>query len=441
MLYRPPDISIQITSGSRSLRGSGDYAEIGPPLVTLRSQALGHDYSEIPEILPPYFRSGDPTSDQQTQESYISPDDENPYDIPTVPPDLRPPQEAQSDTTGDSSSADSSETRNYHILERIPLSAHHPAPTSPPPSLPQDDTSPSPPMSPHNYHVLEDPPYQDTQYPHTAALEKGTSRLQTIPEHPYHVLEEKSKSRECSTESEGISIEQEMKEATPGFTDPEIEERSSAETKELEDGEYDRLVGPPHLYHILERSPSEIRPRIREFPNSYDHLDARCCQETLAIRLPSPPTEETTLSCLSGMTNSDAGEMFDDPQYTVSPKHKPVGKAKSDIGGVQPSRQHFRNRVKEMQVIDLAKYCGDYERDPSYMARLNRSPVVQNRAKATEDCTDYAYTPLSAFSTLRGSSLPDIPHIYQALEAGTKDPLEQYEKLKKLNLIGKETAI
>lgn len=487
-----PNLSIAISSSSRSPCDSGDYAEIGPVLqMALRSNTGNtHEYSEIPELPSPRNRNEHPS--RQTR-------DENPYDEPSLPADfharqIASPRNAHGSTTpemvsGDSAT-DSSVSHAYQILERVPkLVNHHAPPTSPPPAPPTASapptslppappTSPPPPtsdidnpsivsspVSPHSYHILEEslsyPGFdgavgEDYLYP--TITESSTARLSTIPEHPYNVLGG-SPQLPLLVRLSSEDTDTDVKEAMPDFVDLEISEAatppstSKDTTACYEDREYDRLVGPTRLYHILERSPASNRPRIRGLPGGYDRLDSgigtlQLDQSSRGIRLESPQTEETTassvsgLSCLSSKENSPSGQepqVFDDPQYVVGPKRK-AKKTVSDNSEVLNSKG--RSRAHVLDDIDLAKYCGNYERDPCYMARLHRVLAAQRRTKEAEDCSDYAsYSRSSRFSTLSGgSSLPDIAHVYQSLEADTKDPLQPYEKVRRI-LLKRETEI
>ncbi len=481
------NLSIAISSSSRSPRGSGDYAEIGPALMALRLNNFGntHEYSEIPELPSPRRRNEN--VDRQARGV------ENPYDELILPPDFQARQSVPAtqrsaiqpeQTRGDTNTENS--LQGYQILERIPNSADHhqvphlttPPTSSPPPSPPscdddEADDVPTPPVSPHNYHTLEDSPscpeLEGEDYIYPAITECSTMRLASIPEHPYHVLEGNSLSPSLGQDSpllgqdspllgrdsseETVITDLGIKEATPDFVDPEVKGDGTLASQDssidIENREYDRLVGPLRLYHILERSPPDTRPKIRGVIGAYDRLD--CGREGMqfglsrGVRFLSQQTEETTVSSVSGFSSEESSsldpepDVFDDPQYTFSPKRK-VGKTRSDGGVHQPCGKN--NSAYVPDDLDLAKYCGNYERDPCYMARLHRMSTGQNRSKAAEDCTDYAsHSSVSVLGTLReGSSLPDITHVYQSLESDTRDPLQPYEKLKRTYL-KKETSI
>lgn len=456
---------MQVSSSSQSRNGSGDYAEIGPALVTLRSNYNGtlnttHDYSEIPEI-PPGVRNprvhhmpvsgetlqaGSETNEILTE----GVDSENPYDLPVLP-SLSPDNimETTEDMGVKMDVELSPEPHDYHVLEKPPIDFDSSEDTTLSESS-LSTISPNPPTSPHSYHILEGPP-NDAQYLYHSHKEEGVCQLQTIPEHPYHVLEESPTSLshvnplECDPSTFRSSAT--LKEATPAFTDPEIDEKTcepNDQRSDLKDREYDRLVGPQHLYQLLEKSTSTLRPRICEYlvsgyPN--DQLDGQAFHP-LPSHAPrhflSPQTEESTVSSKSESFSDSSFEItFDDPQYTFSPRRRPINvKAKSDVGG------HYRG-VYRTQAADLTKYLGDYERDPSYMEILRKRSTDQKGVfKFPGHINEFTYSPpLVTREPVRRSSLPDLPHIYQALESTTKDPLQQYAKLRKQILTRKETAI
>ncbi len=469
-----PNLSLAISSSSRSPHDSGDYAEIGPALQSALRSNHTHYYSEIPEL--PFPRSRNDRPDGQSR-------DENPYDEPSLPPGFQArdvDQSIEEGVTQEANVADqnteNSTLQGYQILERFPNhsqvqhtaappTSSPPPPTSSPPPPPTSDNIEagftSPPVSPHSYHILEESLYspemggvvgEDYLYP--TITDCSTTRLSTIPEHPYHVLEGNSSSpfllRLSSDDTDAIELD--IKEATPDFVDLEVGEAvtststTTSRDTGFEDREYDRLVDPRQLYHILERSSPGNRPRICGLPDGYDRLDNGIKGRKGAHFL-SPQTEDTTISSLSGTSgvSSEDGScpdrnsrMFDDPQYIYSPKRKAQRSRSKDDEVLHPHQG--RSVAYSVEDIDLTKYCGNYERDPCYMARIRRMSAAQNRAKAAEDCTDYAsYSPLSRFGTLSsGSSLPDIAHVYQSLEADTRDPLQPYEKLRR-TFVGNET--
>ena len=453
---------MQVSSSSQSRNGSGDYAEIGPALVMLRSNYNGtlnssHDYSEIPEI-PSRVRNPrvhrTPVSGETLPVgSEGGANSENPYDLPVLPPLSEGPDDVSNimETTDDMAVRMdmelSPESHDYHVLEKPPIDFESSEETTFSESS-VSTLSPNPPTSPHSYHILEGPP-NDTQYLHHSHKEEGIFQLQTIPEHPYHVLEENSTSLsqvntlECDPSTFRSSAT--LKEATPGFTDPEIDSKicePKDQRSDLEDREYDRLVGPQHLYQILEKSTSTLRPRICEYlVGEYhdDHLDRRAFHPPPShapCRFLSPQTEESTVSSKSESYSDSSSEItFDDPQYTISPRRGPINmKAKSDVGG------HYRGVVRT-QAADLTKYLGDYERDPSYMEILRKRSIDQ-KGEFPGHITEFTYCPpMVSCEPARRSSLPDLPHVYQALESTTRDPLQQYAKLRKQILARKETAI
>lgn len=446
---------MQVSSSSQSRDGSGEYAEIGPALVMLQSRHhetmnSSHDYSEIPELPPDRRRNWThymaTTTELQQTESETLTNSENPYDLPVLPPpseeldnvsdnvvDAEEEPTARTDTE-----AQSSDPHKYHELEETPTDSDSSKET------PISDrilsvSSPNPPTSPHSYHVLEGPP-SDAQYLCHSHAEEGLFQLQTIPEHPYHVLEEEQTSQVTHLEIDP-SNSQTLKEATPGFTDPEVSDEtfdSNYPKSDLQNREYDRLVGPQHLYHILEKSSSAVRPMICEFPlTEYNHLDCQAIhppQTHATCQLLVPKTDESVVSNKTTSSSDSSFEAaFDDPQYLISPRRRPINiKAKSDVGS--HCRETYGNGrlAGHTEAVDLTKYLGDYERDPSYVALLHK----RSAEKSGEVANHHQH------QQTRRSSLPDLPHVYQALESTTMDPRQQYERLRKQQVLAPtETVI
>ena len=441
---------MQVSSSSQSRNGSGEYAEIGPALFMLQSRHhetlnSSHDYSEIPELPPERRRTNHmatTTELQQTGSETLmeGTNSENPYDLPVLSEEPEEPEnvvDAEEDpVTRTDPEVQSPDPHKYHILEEPPIDSDSSKETPV-----SDGILPvSSPTSPHSYHVLEGPP-SDAQYLCHSHAEGGIFQLQTIPEHPYHVLEEGQtlSSQIMETDPSTFRNSQTLKEATPGFTDPEVCDEtfdSNDPKSDLENREYDRLVGPQHLYHILEKSSSALRPVICEFPlTGYTNLDHQAIhppQTHASCHLLEPKTDESVVSSKSeSSTDSSFEAAFDDPQYLISPRRRPINiKAKSDVES--HCRRVYANGRFEgyTQAVDLTKYLGDYERDPSYVALLHK----RSTDKSSEvSCRDHH---------TRRSSLPDLPHVYQALESTTMDPRQQYERLRKQqDLASTETAI
>ena len=444
-------MSVQIPGAMRSTHSSGDYAEIGPALVTLRSQA--HDYSEIPEFRPtppPIPQSAIPSSGRYSlhepePDAYLTPTGrENPYDLPIPPLEEHPQQMQEGQQQQKRAPAPTTPPppppSNYQIFEKVPRPEDTAA------AVDSSEQCSSPPLSPNNYHTLESPSESEFQ-------DSSISQLETIPEHPYHILEEQR--RESSLERTPVPSlpDLEIKEATPGFTDPEVDKEASESHNQSSvsaaDGDYDRLVDPPQLYRLLEHSPSLIQPRIREFPvggSSYNHLSNFCD----ALGYLSPQTEETTLSSKSGTASDSSSEVvFDDPQYTVSPRRKPPASKKSKIelrshSHSKPYRFPVQDSVRDAEEMDLSKYQGDYERDPSYMELLQQRSSENSARGSTvsDDYPDSTYSPLTSDTFLlpKGSS-SDVSHVYQSLETQSMEPKQHYEKLRKQDTVAKETVI
>ena len=446
------DISMQIQSTLRSAHSSGDYAEIGPALVTLRSQA--HDYSEIPEFqppLPPIPLSTMPSSvsnrfssHEDEPDTYLTPANrENPYDLPVPPHTEVTTQQSQENLqqhervpppTSPPPPPPPPLTNNYQIFEKVPKPAD---------TTSSDQVIPSLPFRPHDYHILERPSESEVE-------ESSVSQLETIPEHPYHILEEEMEENSLEDTTVSSLPDIGIKAATPGFTDPEIEERMSESCNQVSssasDGDYDRLVDPPQLYRLLEHSPSLIQPRIREFPIRGYHL-SNVSENVGGVRYLSPQTEETTLSSKSGTISDTSSEVvFDDPQYTVSPRRNPPAamKPKRNQGHGKPPGHVVDESARDPEELDLSKYLGDYERDPSYMEQLHQRSS-ENSARGSTDSDDYpnsTYSPLTSDTFLlpKGAS-SDLSHVYQSLETETMDPRQQYEKLRKQDTAVIETVI
>lgn len=426
-----PDISM-ISGSGRSPPGSGDYAEIGPALVLLRAQHAAlqgmHEYSEIPEVFPHMAHSHideSMFSQEHSLDPYQMPGGENPYDLPILPPERQGEQQDSVQEPIDTTDDERADSHDYHILERIPPSERSTR------QLDERKFS-SPPISPHNYHTLESPS-ETPHVPISTRAEKSPSwPLEPIPEHPYHTLEESISIDATESEVQEPEINSEVAEIAPGFTDPEISGGGliPEKNKDDDDGGYDRLVGPPQLYHILEQSPSAFRPRIRDFPDGYSYFEGISGQP--AGHFLSSQTEETIVSSTLSNSSAGSGDMFDDPQYNVNLKQKqPLGKAKSDAGSM-PVHNMCTPFRGSPEAVNLAKYRGDYERDPTYMERL--------RKRSAEDTDSLDYTPVIVSGLPRRSSLPEFSHIYQTLEQGTMDPKQEYEELRK-SIIRKETAL
>ena len=291
----------------------------------------------------------------------------------------------------------------------------------------------APPPPPVELAVVDTPPEEEGEGS-SSTSSSATTPLPAIPEHPYHVLEERPDRRD-----QGMQNGARHSEPHP----PQILCHLSLS----EDEGYDRLVGPPHIYHILQKSPSLVRPRFRECSpvSGYHHLDNRMDGETTThgseslqqqqqqhclVRLQAPSTDsDAPHSEESSMVSGS--EIFDDPQYNVSPKRNGVGGGVS-AGQSKPLQRNSQlttlERKKVGKEIDFSKYRGDYERDPMYMQ------LVQKLSEpATSDDTDHVDVRLHVNRDKGGSnksaSLPDITHTYQSLQALTRDPLRNYEML------------
>lgn len=413
---------------------SGDYAEIGPALImsndTLQSLHSSYPGPRTPPPLPcPHPRF---TAFHSNLEMGVEPHDitgyENPYDLP-IHSD-RGPEQINS----------GAQSQTYHILERnlpplgqLSQDRHSPAIFS--------DTSSfsTPPESPPHYQTLGCPPctapthppmpeYVGTVNPLEYSYEPYSSRLETIPEHPYHVLE-----RETDGSVAAVHTQAGMDRAES--TDDELE--------------YDRLIGPPHLYQILEHSTSTNKPKIHQFQfGDYNTLESPLTvnQETneqnLTVPSHSPELHVTTQFSLSD--SSTDNEVFSDPQ-TDDLLERSVDQPSSTVQTCTHGRPPTFLHSFLIQPVDLFKYSGDYERDPSYMQRLHstdsslESPKLLlpspnftgrfNLMSSQDDSGFCLHTAQPQKELRRQSSLPNIPHIYQALQARTMDPPLPYERI------------
>ena len=458
---------------------SGEYAEIGPALNV--SQEYGHS-NILRSSLPPIPIEMDPESNQFTNPGY-----ENPYDLLVFPTQTQTAAEADNVALNKSQEktegADSQSVRSheYHMLEQI---------------VPAASDSATPVISPqHTYHTLENsaPPVvtSDDDLDATASAyddiircepsqrlscdsASELSRLPTIPENdledqrsieyvnvvqPHHHLSD--------AVSPDLSNRVDLKDCT-GFSE-----------SSKDNGEYDRLIDPPHLYHILEHSPSlPGHPRIHSFDMTtatYSHLEAGHCTKEATQLLPhihfvSQQTDvRNTSDTYSSESSLEATEsnVFDDPQYLVGPpsrtrvvrsacsmrdKLKELQKSQSYVQqyGRPPTLVH-KDKTEAHSDSILMKYSGDYERDPIYMRKLyneskrhssshgESATSVQHPLQVMDDstwCDDSGFATYGSKFDLqdreRRSSLPNLgKHIYQPLETETMEPVQPYDKLKK----------
>ena len=472
-----PDISMQIQTNTQSPHNSGDYAEIGPALVTLRSQSSGlhtmHDYSEIPPFTTIHSQTLSASnalfSSEQEPQPYLVAERENPYDVLVLPPvrqDTQDSEKIEETKTEDEDEMEEDEeeevitsgtcaspngntlgTHNYDFLEE-------PETTRFSINGLVENSLLTPPQSPHNYHMLEkDGTPSPTDTVHLEGLPLSTSPLETIPEHPYHILDDSV----LDSETQGRDT---IEKATPGYTDPDILFEEFADFPDSlpgpqDDGSYDKLIGPPHLLQVLEKAPSAIRPRVCDLPEGYSRL--------APVSVDNPASCGDQAGILGGQRTlasycSEGGqptEMFDDPQYIVSPRsksilHQTLSEASStdftqtfgdesstdftqtlsDANSFTTTQEMIQASSSEgnrfLDTADLSKYLGDYERDPSYMVDILRPDFESDRELKQTD------TKLP---------IPHHPHIYQALERGSIEPKQQYESLKPAMLIGKQTVI
>lgn len=456
---------------------SGEYAEIGPALSV--SQEYGHA-NILHSSLPPIPTEMDPENYQFSNPGY-----ENPYDLLVFP--------VQTETTeaGDVTSSKSQEktegadsqnvkSHDYHMLEQIvPATLDLTTPVTSPqhtyhtlentaPSLVASGDDPDATTSAYD-DIIRHEPSQRLSCDSTSEL----SRLPTIPEndledqrsveyvnmvqHHYHPSD---------AVSPDLSTRVDLKDCT-GFSE-----------SSKDDGEYDRLIDPPHLYHVLEHSPSLPGcPRIHSFDmttTTYSHLEAGHCAKEDAYLLPhihfvsqhmDVKNASDTYSSESSLEATESN-VFDDPQYLVGPpsrtrvvksacsmrdKLKELQKSHSYVQQHgQPPTLVQRDKTEAHSDSILMKYSGDYERDPVYMQKLynesqrhsshgeSSTTSIQHPLRIMDDsmwCDDSGFGTYSS----RRSSLPNLgKHIYQPLETDTLEPVQPYDKLKKS---GKEETV
>ena len=285
-----------------------------------------------------------------------------------------------------------------------------------------------------------------------AVEEESPIPLPAIPENPYHILEQKQASTRSNRHAmlqngpSGAQNHQAHSESTESrqVQPPQILHRLSMSMSE--DEGYDRLVGPPHLYHILQKSPSLIRPRVRECsPTSgYHHLDnrmeprAQSPQSGNHLHASFPLLDEVLPS--EGSSVVSGSELFDDPQYNFSSKRAINGGGSSSKSHRNSHSGQFTTleRAKMEKGIDLSKYRGDYERDPTYMKLIQRLTEASKQSSDELTCTreesdraEVGAALAKNMASSKSSSLPDIAHTYQSLQTLTRDPLRNYELLHK----------
>lgn len=385
---------------------------------------------------------------------------ENPYDLPDQLQQSSNGQvrdHSHQATPPELANAALQQSRNYHSLETPSL-------------LTEGDTQSSIDGSSDftNSNLLVTPPPEDN--PHTsnggkigpdeivteAEIEstdqESAPPLPIIPENPYHTLEESASSTGNSTESP--VTQSKCLNGVNGHisvnSDAEVQQTQAfPPAQRLQDEGYDRLVGPPHIYHILQKSPSLIRPRVRACsPTSgYHHLDNRMetgTQNPQCIENgpPSFPLTDDPLVLQSEDSSTlSSSEIFDDPQYNFSPKRM-ISAAKSNTERHRNSHNgQFTTleRVKIERGIDLSKYRGDYERDPMYMKLIHRLTEAAKQNEPSDEADRLDVSPFLKLPRSRSMSLPDLTHTYQPLEPNTRDPLRDYETLQKEEAVVNDT--
>ena len=485
LMYKHTLPSRIIHSDTHSRNLSGDYAEIGPAL----SDSLERGYSLIGvsrSTLPPLPTELNPETDQFPTTGY-----ENPYDLPMFPPGQEPRRQTAAQLNKLSSSSEvqieGTDSHEYHMLEQM---------------APLGSTAAPSPVSPqHTYHILESPNSHLSSSPPVSCDPSSTPSGPDVDDDEYDdvIQHEPSPRLSCSSATETGRL--------PTIHENELEDQRSVEFSDVvspthptdtvspdvtlndpedctgfsecskDDGEYDRLVDPPHLYHVLEHSPLPGGPCIHNIaPAMYSSLETIHSSKRKGTPLQThvhfltPQSGVTNLTYSSG-SSIDATEtnVFDDPQYLVSTPGRTRLAAKCDQERRKRQRSQsytheppsmFSCQTAEAQSeTSLSKYSGDYERDPVYMCHLynvsekrsltnssNGSLLPLLRARdGSMYRDDSGFSTYSGSSRLslqdreKGSSLPDLTkHIYQPLETDTLEPLQPYAKLNKIRI---ETAV
>lgn len=444
----PPPYRLPIqtsNSGTMTPSSSGIYDEIHTVASQYGSQPgpANHHYQEIP--VDSNDTNAPPDSDACPRDSALGGEiesdtaqtlsSENPYNLPdqtdssTVDPHFlqlsdasegtsSPLQQESSifieQTDAQSSVADSSEFTNSNLQV-----------TPPPEDIKSCSTSSGRSAATHQLEPKQAAPHVDIVIEPMIEESIAVATLPVIPEHPYHVLEEqqvrdKLQSTSPSCESSGDPV-----------PPPKILSVSLSE-----DEGYDRLVGPPHIYHILHKPPSLTRPQVRECsPTSgYHHLSNRMengDQFHATLPLPDDLLYSEENSTISG------GELFDDPMYNCSPKRAIRSGPPKSLHNSHNGQVSTLETTRREKPINLSKYRGDYERDPTYMKFIREASKQRNESGEESDHTDVG--PLMKERTLsstKSTSLPDITTgpMYQSLQTLTRDPLRNYEMLHKRQL-------
>jgi hypothetical protein len=450
---------------------SGEYAEIGPALSM--SQEYGHA-NILHSSLPPIPTELDPRSNQFQNPGY-----ENPYDLLVFAAQA---QTAEADDVTSSKSPEKSEgadsqnvkSHDYHMTVPATL----------------DSTTPV--ISPqHTYHTLENtiPSFVESFDDRDATISAyddiiprepsqrlscdSTSELSRLPTIPENDLEDQRSVEDVNVVQAGPHLHPSDAVSPDLSTRVDLKDCTGFSESPKDDGEYDRLIDPPHLYHILEHSPSLPGcPRVHSFDmtnatDTYSHLEpGHCTKEDPHLLLPHihiVSQHTSTSDTYSSESSLEATEsnVFDDPQYLVGlPSRARVVKSACSMRDKleelqkthgynmqqhrhQPPTLGDRDKTEAHSDSILLKYSGDYERDPVYMQKLynesqrqsshgeSSTSVSQHPLRILDDsmwCDDSGFAMYSS----RRSSLPNLgKHIYQPLETETMEPVQPYDKLKK----------
>ena len=207
-----------------SKNSSGDYAEIGPALMTnVRLHCNVPHYSEINEsmiIHPPAYPITEATGEEQNE------DIDNKYDLPVFDPECH--SESVDHSTQDSALL----THNYSRLKRMESFAdvNNDSDTI---DLNQCGTLLE---TPHVYHTLEQAKNRDTSDNSSTDLADEHELSHVMPEHTYHILEKTNTL--CSKKASHESVT----EKPANFVSP---------TAVSQENDYDQLVDPRAYNNII----------------------------------------------------------------------------------------------------------------------------------------------------------------------------------------------
>ena len=309
---------------------SGDYAEIGPALMTnvclqsVDGNKYSH-YSEINAVQPAHPPDARNQPVEDNSNNYC-------YDIPILSSSLHQTEVSvtENDCTAEAFA------HNYSRLKRIIPLVQVNAETIGSENIANSSISPA-----HFYHI---PTGQE--YFHES--ENGdTSEFTIISEHPYHILEQST---------------------TVPF-DGETSEEGNYYENELVDQQ---------LYNVLDQSINSSSAGICDVDDSSSNQHKLTEHSATKSELPI--------------------KMLHDDYGTNHVTHKVLDAHEGE---------DYSGSMEEL--VTVSKYLGDYERDPIYMERLHETNGSNS-----------------------GNNSSPQDH-YQPLEVNSMDPIQNYEKCKKLS--------